>query len=262
MSRYLKLYLVQLKYAYISNFAYRGDLFMWIFVDLAWTAVSLLFFTALISNIKTLGGWNLPQMLLLLGIYRFFNATFWGILWPNMERIPKHINDGTLDLLITKPINSQFFLSTRHISINQISSIITGVALIYISQQQLGFSISITDIINFFTILISGTLILYALWFISLTIVFYTGRINNIVHLFPEIFSIAQYPTSAFPVIMQVIITFVIPVGVIAYTPARLLLHQVQWWEPFLPVIMAVIFLYLSSKFWTHAIKSYTSASS
>ena len=96
----------------------------------------------------------------------------------------------------------------------------------------------------------------------TVTTVFYFGRLNNMVNLFPEIFNIAQFPKNAFPIFIQVIITFVIPVGIIAYTPAQIVMGRVLWWEIWLPIILAVGFLYLSHRFWNFALKSYTSASS
>ena len=96
----------------------------------------------------------------------------------------------------------------------------------------------------------------------TVTTVFYFGRLNNVVNLFPEFFSIAQFPKTAFPILMQVIITFVIPVGIIAYTPAQIVLGRALWWEIGLPIVLASLFLYLSHRFWNFALKSYTSASS
>ncbi len=262
MNRYLRMFYIQLKYSIVASLTYRGDFIMWFFVDLAWGVLAIIFFTALYGKVRLLGGWNYYQILMLLGWYRYFSAVFWGYFWPNLFPIPRMINKGELDLWLTKPIDSQFFLSTRRISVNQISSLMMGTALLIYSFQHLNLTFNYWSLVIIIPLLISGMILTYALWFISITVAFYFGRLENIVNLFPPIFETAQFPKTAYPIVLQAIITFIIPVGIIVYTPTQLILGQAQPWAWTLPIILATMFLYLSHSFWNFAIRSYTSASS
>jgi len=57
--------------------------------------------------------WSWEQALIVLGIFTLlqgFSSTF---LAPNLNRIVRHIQQGTLDFVLLKPISSQFWLSAH-----------------------------------------------------------------------------------------------------------------------------------------------------
>ncbi|MGD1953449.1 MAG: ABC-2 family transporter protein, partial [Leptolyngbyaceae cyanobacterium] len=61
-------------------------------------------------------GWQWQEALVVLGVFTMlqgFAATF---LSPNLSQIVKHVQEGTLDFVLLKPISSQFWLSARTIS--------------------------------------------------------------------------------------------------------------------------------------------------
>ena len=60
---------------------------------------------------QTLGGWSWAQALMVQGLYTVFDgmATTW--LRPNLGAIVTHVREGTLDFVLLKPIDSQFWLS-------------------------------------------------------------------------------------------------------------------------------------------------------
>ena len=64
----------------------------------------------------TFKGWTWEQALIVLGIFTVlqgFSSTF---LAPNLNRIVGHVQEGTLDFVLLKPISSQFWLSTHTVS--------------------------------------------------------------------------------------------------------------------------------------------------
>ncbi|NET48957.1 MAG: ABC transporter permease, partial [Merismopedia sp. SIO2A8] len=61
----------------------------------------------------TFHGWSWEESLIVLGMFTIlqgFAATF---LVPNLDRIVRHVQEGTLDFVLLKPVSSQFWLSTR-----------------------------------------------------------------------------------------------------------------------------------------------------
>jgi ABC-2 type transport system permease protein len=64
----------------------------------------------------TFQGWRWQEALIVLGIFTLlqgFSSTF---LAPNLNRIVDHVQKGTLDFVLLKPISSQFWLSTHTLS--------------------------------------------------------------------------------------------------------------------------------------------------
>ena len=79
---------------------------------------------------QTLGGWSWAEALMVQGLYTVFDgmATTW--LRPNLGAIVTHVREGTLDFVLLKPIDSQFWLSLRTLSPAGLPEIGLGLGLL------------------------------------------------------------------------------------------------------------------------------------
>ena len=78
----------------------------------------------------SLKGWSWEDALIVLGIFTVlqgFSSTF---LAPNLNGIVGHVQEGTLDFVLLKPISSQFWLSTRTLSPWGLPDLVFGGVLI------------------------------------------------------------------------------------------------------------------------------------
>lgn len=240
--------------------AYPADFIAWSVIDTLWAVVNIGFFKILLLNMPNIQGWTFSQLVIPLGIYSLLNAFIWGAFYSNMKELARSINRGTLDLVLTKPVSAQFIVSVRSIGLNLFPSVLIGVFLI-----GYGFYINHLHSINLIFlpfILFSSILIFYSLYFISTTLTFWANRLQNISELLPQAADVARYPTDMFPVIIRFILTFIIPLGLLAIFPAKILL---SWSSPvfiLVPLFVGVCLLYLSHLFWHFALRFYSSASS
>ena len=85
---------------------------------------------------QTLGGWSWDQALMVQGLYTVFDgmATTW--LRPNLGAIVTHVREGTLDFVLLKPIDSQFWLSLRTLSPAGLPEIGLGLGLLAWGSHQ------------------------------------------------------------------------------------------------------------------------------
>ena len=83
-----------------------------------------------------LGGWSWSSAIVVLGIYNFLEGITIMFLQPNLSRIVRHIQNGTLDFILLKPIDTQIWLSLRILSPWGIPTIFTGLTLISIGLVQ------------------------------------------------------------------------------------------------------------------------------
>ncbi len=113
-----------------------------------------------------LGGWSWSSAIVVLGIYNFLEGITIMFLQPNLSRIVRHIQNGTLDFILLKPIDTQIWLSLRVLSPWGIPTILTGLTLISIglvnSEVVFGVKFFIYSSIMLFT----SVIILYSLWFL------------------------------------------------------------------------------------------------
>ena len=69
--------------------------------------------------------------------------------------------------------------------------------------------------------LICALVSLYALWFMSVTLVLWTGRIQNISMVMGPIIEMARVPSDVFRGVAKPLMMYVLPVAAIATLPAQ-----------------------------------------
>jgi uncharacterized membrane protein YdjX (TVP38/TMEM64 family) len=100
------------------------------------------------------------------GLYTVFDgmATTW--LRPNLGAIVTHVREGTLDFVLLKPIDSQFWLSLRTLSPAGLPEIGLGLALLIWGSLQAGVVLSLPALLTVLVMVLAGGVILYSLWFL------------------------------------------------------------------------------------------------
>ena len=113
LRKYLKVYKKFLHTSLASELEYKTN----ILVDLITAILSLIGSIFLLSiffqNNGYIGGWKFEQALIIQGIYTILNGITNTWFNPNLTEIVKHIREGTLDFVLLKPIDSQFFISLK-----------------------------------------------------------------------------------------------------------------------------------------------------
>jgi ABC-2 type transport system permease protein len=83
----------------------------------------------------TFQGWSWEEALVVLGVFTVlqgFSSTF---LAPNLNSIVKHVQNGTLDFVLLKPISSQFWLSSHTLSPWGLPDLLFGGVLIGLCRK-------------------------------------------------------------------------------------------------------------------------------
>jgi ABC-2 type transport system permease protein len=260
MRRYLHLYKTFFTYSLIKNMAYPADFVIWGVIDLFWSVINIVFFKVLLLNIPTISGWTFNQLTIPLGLFSLLNAFIWGAFYGNMKNLARGVNRGDLDLILTKPVSSQFIVSTREVGLSLFPSWLTGIFILgygfYVNRLPFLVLLLIP------LILFSAVAIFYSLYFVSTTFVFWTNRLNNIAELMPNMADVAKYPTEIFPLVIRFILTFIIPLGLLAIVPAKVMLSVSSPLYLGVPVLVGIVLVYLSRRFWLFALSRYSSASS
>lgn len=208
----------------------------------------------------TFQGWSWEEALVVLGIFTLlqgFSSTF---LAPNLNRIVRHVQEGTLDFVLLKPISSQFWLSARSISPWEMPDLLFGLLLIGYAGTRLG--LSINDYLVSIVPLCFGFLILYSLWFMLGATSIWFVKIYNVTEVLRGLLEAGRYPMVAYPATYRFFFTFVIPVAFLTTVPAEAMLGRGEIGWVMGAGLLSVILLFVSVGFWRFALRFYTSASS
>jgi ABC-2 type transport system permease protein len=205
-------------------------------------------------------GWQWEEAMLVLGIFTILEGFANTFLAPNLSKIVNHVQEGTLDFVLLKPISSQFWLSTRTISPWGIPNIIFGTGLILYAGNTLG--LATTNYLFSLIPLLCGCLSLYSIWFMLGVMSIWFVKIYNVTEVLRGLMEAGRYPMAAYPAAYRFFFTFVVPIAFLTTVPSEALLGRAEpiwiWGSMFL----AIALLYTSHKFWQFALRFYTSASS
>ena len=208
----------------------------------------------------TFEGWQWEEALIVLGVFTMlqgFSATF---LVPNLNRIVTHVEQGTLDFVLLKPISSQFWLSTRVVSLWGMPDLVFGSAILGYAGSKLGLTIG--DYLISAVPLLFGIASLYSLWFMLGSTSIWFVKVYNATEVLRGLLEAGRYPIVAYPAAYRFFFTFVVPVAFLTTVPAQTMLGRVEiiWISG--AGMLAIALGWASSAFWRFALRFYTSASS
>lgn len=260
MGRYLKVLRLFWGAAIASELEYRVNFFIATLTSLGNLAGSLFGLFLFYRTGYTFSGWTWEAALVVLGIFTLlqgFSATF---LASNLNRIVRHVQEGTLDFILLKPIRSQFWLSTHTLSPWGLPDLVFGCIIIGYAGKRLGAGINgyLLSIVP----LLFSFMILYSLWFMLGSMSIWFVKIYNATEVLRGLLEAGRYPIAAYPTAYRFFFTFVMPVAFLTTVPAQALLgrSEISWLIG--AAILAVALFFASTWFWRFALRFYTSASS
>src|ERR1700704_4502853 len=123
MKKYFKLFLSLVKLSSKKYLENRTNVFSGIVSSLFYFLVTIFFVSIIFSQTGTIQGWSKYEAFLLLGIYKSVSALFSLLCLRGINFIPEYVRKGDLDLLLTKPLNTQFYLSFHYTRTWEIPSV-------------------------------------------------------------------------------------------------------------------------------------------
>ena len=260
MPRYLKVLRLFWSAAIAAEMEYRINFIIYAISSLGNLAGGIFSLFLFYRTGYTFSGWSWESALIVLGIFTLlqgFAATF---LAPNLNRIVRHVQEGTLDFVLLKPIRSQFWLSLHTVSPWGIPDLIFGLLIIIYAGTKLNLGID-KYLLTIFP-LGCGLVILYSLWFILGATSIWFVKIYNITEVLRGFLEAGRYPITGYPAAYRFFFTFVVPVAFLTTIPAQAMLGQIQFTWLLGAGLLALILFFISTQFWRFALRFYTSASS
>jgi len=218
-----------------------------------------LFIYFLSSKTQGISGYSSNQML-------FFLATFAVVdnlsqfLFRNVYSFRQLIVSGDFDLVLSKPLNPLFrsiMGGPDPIDLVMILPLILVTILFGISLDP-----SLLEIFYYIVLIINGLLISLSFHIAVISLGIITLEVDHTIMIYRDISSMGRFPVDIYKFPLREILTFIVPVGVMATLPAKSLMGLIS---P-LGLVSAIFFgfgiLYFSLNFWKFALKKYTSASS
>ncbi len=260
MYKYLNLIRIFWKTAIATELEYRLNFVFATLSSLGGLAGSLFSLFLFYRKGYNFQGWHWQDALIVVGIFTFlegFSSTF---LASNLNRIVQHVQKGTLDFVLLKPVSSQFWLSFNSFSLWGVPDMLLGLAIVFYAGSLLG--VSAGAYLLAAIPLIFGVVIIYSLWFVLGATSIWFAKIYNITEVLRGLLAAGRFPIAAYPASYRFFFTFVIPVMFLTTVPAEALLGRADLVWIAGGGCLAVMLLILSNFVWRFALRFYTSASS
>lgn len=221
----------------------------------------LLILLVIYGKTSHIAGWGRGDALVLAATVFVMNS-FVGAFCFSITEIPQQVRMGSLDFIVTKPVDSQFWVSFRRFNFDQMGSLFAGVAMILVGAHLAGVAPSPAQWIAYGLLVLSSTALFYSFNLAMMTTGIWLVRVDNLFVLGESITQIVRYPLEIYPSGLQRLLTFVIPLGFLATVPARQLVRGLDVSMVGIGLVWALVALYVSRRFWQYAMKNYSSASS
>ena len=261
LSKYLGIYGAFFKASLAADLEYRLNFVFLMIAEFVWYSTQLILFEVLYRHTKIIGEWNLLQMRVFIFLVLFIDSIYM-ILWDtNFSAFTDNVRKGSLDLLLMKPINSMFMLSSQKISVSHIPCLfITGAGLIW-SLTQIG-DFNWLKLIWLIFLVPSGLSVIFCGRFALNSSAILFTRADFLQYVWYSMFRLGLRPDAIYSGFVRFILIFIIPFSMVASIPARILLEPTNYGMLLWGLILPFILFYLLKKYWIFCLRQYSSASS
>ena len=203
-------------------------------------------------------GWTLHEALLVQGIFGIAKGIAFPIFFGMVNSTLVLVREGTFDLLLLKPRPTLFMTILNGLDPEDFGRLVSGGVLFGYAMSGLP-APSWTEWLQFIGLLFASLAVLFAFSLLLSGLLFRWVGSSRVYDIFDSVTSFGMYPGTIYAKSFQQIMTYVIPVGLIAFVPASALLGRAGW-ESAGAAGAAFLFAAVGVGYWHRMLKGYTSA--
>ncbi|HWV36618.1 MAG TPA: ABC-2 family transporter protein [Thermomicrobiales bacterium] len=262
MRRHARLWRGFLSLALVREAQFRAHLLATVSVGLIQIAIALIPILLLFGFTESVRGWTRADVIVLVGMHQLVSAMLAMFIAPNMTRMTEYITHGDLDLMLVRPVNTQFYVTTRWMQPAELFNILTGLALIAFGLVHTGSAPGALDAGKSILLLVMGFVLLTCAWSALSFCAFWMSSVTSITFFFYDTLEAGRYPVIFFPTVIRMVLTFVVPLAFATTFPAQSLTGGITGWVVLGGIAFSALALGLVRAFWLRAVRLYASASS
>lgn len=260
---YLKLYGYFVKNNIIAQMQYRTNFIMSMLTEVAFVFAKSLYIIVIYSAGLSINGLEPQQMLMFIGSYTLVTGVMDAVYYPNIASIPDHIRTASLDIYLTKPVNSLFLSAFRRFDLGLgIPNVAAGMIMIVVSWIRSGTVVSLSNILGFIGFSVLGCILAFPILMIPVTFSFWIIKSDALLTTIWAMWDFNNMPMTIYNRTIRMIGVFILPIFVITNLAPMYVFGILPLSYAVYAIIAVPIFLFISIVFWEFAIKRYSSASS
>lgn len=261
LKRYWHFYRAVIKTNFSLLLTYRVNFYAGLITTLSWVALSVLAMIIYSSQSSTISGWTLNELLTLSGVFSIVTGLSYSLFLTSFQELSLDIDAGNLDSALLKPLDSQFYATTKHMSLHNLARFVVGLAILIFSLRNT--TVPIFLLFTNILLLLAAIIILYSIWMIFVTFNFYSKRLDNVISFLLEIFdNLNRTPSDTFRLASSWAFNALLPLFMVVSFPAKSFWGKLSTNYTIAIFLTAILLFIASHKFWLYSFRRYESASS
>ena len=262
-NKYFRIWLAFFRNTLSRDMEFKMNFILEFFIDFIYYGSLFFFFKVILQYQNSFGEFNQDAIIIFLILLYIIDSLYVFFLGGNVFEVNNKVRTGDLDFILTKPINSQFFISFRYVnSYALISLSILSILLFKLIYTYHGNQILFSNYFFCFLSVILGVVIFYSIEFIIACLAFWFRNFSYAGWLAGELIKYSRRPDSIYKNWFRKILLSILPMAMIVSIPARMLLFGLNSKLLLLQFLIAIIFFYGSILIWNKGLIRYESASS
>lgn len=266
LARYLRLMLALARFGLARELAFRGNFLVKISVELLWLGILLIFYQTVFAQTNYVADWTQSQYLFFVGCYFALEGLLETLFLSNCNEFADLVRSGNLDFFLLKPIDEQFLVTCRDLDWSTAPNLFLGAAVMIAALVQMDWVFDPGRVALFLVLFGCGIAIAYSfLVFLTSTAVWFV-RNQSLFEMWWLFTSLMRYPREVFqgkwasP--LGWFFTFIVPVMVVVSVPADTMVRTLDLEFVSFTILVALLLLWASRRFFRYALRKYRSASS
>lgn len=207
-------------------------------------------------------GWSRQEAYVLTAVNYLSHHVFLCFFINQIFTISSNVWNGQFDYILLKPLHplaSIFF--TGQFSVSNIPNMVISLGLVAWLMRT-GTHVDATQLLTFVVLFIVGVLVRVALALLCMAPVFFSEKLGDVEDSFWSISGLARYPMSVYPRALAAMLTFVVPIGMVASVPASALFGKLSPEYLVAALAAAVVFVVVATWLFMVSLRSYQSVNS
>ena len=259
--RYLKLYGTYAKLSLMSKLVYKVNAIIGIVAFLFTEATSLFTLYLLVSTVPSIDGYNIYQIGMLfgltnmaVGIDHLLTDRLWTVAYFEVRL-------GKLDHMFLRPLPVLFQVIASEVQLEALGELIVATAMIILCGLNLEITGGVGAILLVILGIICAAVIISSFKVLVASLAFKFKRSGPLLQFIYNFSGYTKYPMKIYPKFIQVILTFIIPLGLCLFYPFENLFAPAH--DPWLTALamlgFTVVFSAICVFVWCKMVKKYES---
>lgn len=262
--KYIKLYFKYIKLSIMSKLSYKASSILGILAFLITEVTSIATLFLIVSTVPSLKGYSLYEIGLLyglvnmaIGIDHLLTDRLWTVAYFEVVR-------GKMDSVFLRPLPTLFQVIASEFQTEALGEILTSIGLLIFCSINLSFEVTFMKVFMIIVGILGASLSITSFKIILSSLAFLIKRSGPLLQIVYNFSTYSKYPLNIYPKVIQIVLTFVIPIGLCIFYPADALFGNSSF-SPLLiilTILFPIIFFIFAVFIWNKLSKHYESTGS